>query len=54
MDEQYITQFSNRYNIQYEKVEEAASYINNLTNYMVKRKIEYNLIKLKEILSNVN
>lgn len=54
IDNKYCEQFSRRYDIPLDKVQKASSYVTNLTTYLVKRKIDYNLIRLKEVLNNVN
>lgn len=51
MDKKYFTRFSQTYEIPLDKVIKAGSYITSMSNYNVKKKIEYNLIRLREVLS---
>lgn len=47
LDETFFKRFSEMYNIPVDKVRNAASYVNNLSSYKFKNKVEYSLILLK-------
>jgi hypothetical protein len=50
MDSAFCANFSNRYDIDEEEVHNAVKYVNLLNSVELRKKIEYNLIKLKDIL----
>lgn len=51
IDEFYCTIFASRYNLKLEDVLYSLQFINNYSSYQLKNKIEYNLIRLKSIIS---
>ena len=50
IDEPYCKLFSERYGIPLDKVKKASTYITSMTTYSIRRKIEYNLIRLKDVI----
>lgn len=50
LDNKFCEEFAERYNLPLEKVIEGSKYIVNLSTNKMKRKIEYNMIRLKDIL----
>lgn len=50
LDDIFFSRFSQTYDIKLDIVKDAASYITNITSYKMKSKLEYNLLRLKQIL----
>ena len=50
LDDIFCETFSSRYKLPFEDVKNSITYVNNLSNYNLKNKIEYNLIKLKNVM----
>ena len=48
LDDTFAKNFAERYNLDYEKVKESLQYVVKLSPLMLRKKIHYNLIKLKE------
>lgn len=47
LDESFFDRFSKMYDVPIERVKDAATYVNNLSSYKFKNKVEYSLILLK-------
>lgn len=50
LDEEYCKIFAERYNLSLDKVKLAITYVNNISSYNLKNKVEYSLIRLKNAL----
>lgn len=47
IDDLYCEVFAERYNLPLDKVKQSVTYVNNISSYNLKNKIEYSLIRLK-------
>lgn len=53
LDDTFCNEFANRYSLPVEKVKEGTEYVVNLTPVMLKKRLEYNIIRLKNILKEM-
>ena len=50
INDEYCEVFADRYNLPIDKVKQSIVYVNNISSYNLKNKVEYSLIKLKNVI----